>query len=131
MLEGAHNGKGLGLAFLRHVDRCRVLVHVIDGSSRDPIGDYKVINQELALFNPKLKDRKQVVVINKIDLPDVRELLPDMIEEIKRVAGHSRIIGVSAATRENVKEVMQRIRKVIDTMPKQSEFELFAEERDA
>lgn len=128
LLEGAHDGKGLGLAFLRHVDRCRVLIHVIDGNSRDPIGDFKVINQELALFNPRLKDRAQVVVINKIDLPEVKELLPDMIGEIKRLASHTRIMGVSAASGENVKELMRRVRKVIDAMPEQSEFELFAEE---
>ena len=130
LLEGAHDGKGLGLAFLRHVDRCRVLIHVIDGDSLDPIGDYKVINQELALFNPNLKDRTQVIVINKIDIPEVRELLPDMLDEIKRVCGHTRVLGISAATTENVKELMTRVRKLIDSMPKQSEFELFTEEED-
>ena len=130
LLEGAHDGKGLGLAFLRHVDRCRVLIHVIDGDSQDPIGDFKVINQELALFNPNLKDRTQVVVINKIDIPEVRELLPDMVDEIKRVCGHTRVLGISAATRENVKELMARVRKLIDSMPKQSEFELFTEEEE-
>ena len=128
LLEGAHDGKGLGLAFLRHVDRCRVLVHVIKGDSFDPIGDFIAINQELRLFNPRLADRTQVVVINKIDLPEVRELLPDMISEIKRLAGHTRIVGISAATGENVKMVMERVTKLIESMPNQSEFELFSDD---
>lgn len=63
LLEGAHSGVGLGLAFLRHVQRCRVLVHVVDGSSPDPIGDYRAIQQELELFSPKLMDKQQVSVI--------------------------------------------------------------------
>lgn len=128
LLEGAHDGKGLGLAFLRHVDRCRVLVHVIKGDSFDPIGDFIAINQELKLFNPRLADRTQVVVINKVDLPEVRELLPDMISEIKRLAGHTRIVGISAATGENVKMVMERVTKLIESMPNQSEFELFSDD---
>jgi GTP-binding protein len=130
LLEGAHDGKGLGLAFLRHVDRCRVLIHILDGDSKDPIGDFKVINQELELFNPNLKDRTQVVVINKIDIPDVKELLPEMVSDIKRISGHTRVMGISAATRENVPELMKRVRKLIDAMPSQSEFELFTEEEE-
>ena len=69
-----------------------------------------------------------MVVINKIDIPEVREMLPDMVDEIKRVCGHTRVLGISAATTENVKELMARVRKLIDSMPKQSEFELFTEE---
>lgn len=60
LLEGAHEGHGLGHHFLRHVQRCRALVHVIDGSSPDPIGDFKAINLELELFNPELTDKPQV-----------------------------------------------------------------------
>lgn len=61
LLEGAHAGVGLGLAFLRHVQRCRVLVHVVDGSSPDPVGDYRAIQQELELFSPKLMEKQQVL----------------------------------------------------------------------
>ena len=60
LLEGAHEGLGLGHEFLRHVQRCRVLVHVLDGTSRDAMGDWRAINLELELFNPELKDKKQV-----------------------------------------------------------------------
>lgn len=60
LLEGAHAGVGLGLAFLRHVQRCRALVHVVSGDSVDPVGDYRAIQQELELFSPKLMEKKQV-----------------------------------------------------------------------
>jgi GTPase involved in cell partitioning and DNA repair len=62
LLEGAHEGHGLGHAFLRHISRCRVLLHLLDGTSPDPIGDYKAIQLELELFNPALLDKPQVSV---------------------------------------------------------------------
>lgn len=66
LLEGAHEGLGLGHEFLRHVQRCRVLVHVVDGTSPDPVGDFNAINLELELFNPDLKDKPQLVAYNKV-----------------------------------------------------------------
>ncbi|CAN0457148.1 unnamed protein product, partial [Ectocarpus sp. 12 AP-2014] len=79
LLEGAHEGVGLGLAFLRHVQRCRVLVHLVSGDSVDPVGDYRAIQQELELFSPKLLKKQQVVVLNKIDLPHVRSKQIDLV----------------------------------------------------
>lgn len=70
MLEGAHTGLGLGHEFLRHIQRCRSLVHVIDGTSRDPIGDYAAVQNELLLFNPELADKPQVPA-----LPCLRDFL--------------------------------------------------------
>jgi GTP-binding protein len=107
-----------------------VLVHVICGDSDDPLGDFLAINQELELFNPALANRTQVVVINKIDIPDVREQLDDLATQIKAAAGHTRVVGISAATGERVKDVMQRVRKLVEALPAQSEFELFSEEED-
>lgn len=130
LLEGAHTGKGLGLAFLRHVQRCRVLIHVINGLSEDPIGDFQAINQELELFNPKLAKKTQVVVVNKIDVPEVRDLLPDFTAELTKLAGHNRVIGISAATGERVEELMRRVRKVVASLPAQSEMELFTDEEE-
>ncbi|EWM19905.1 gtp-binding protein obg, partial [Nannochloropsis gaditana] len=69
---------GLGLAFLRHIERCRIIIHVVDGSSLDPVGDLVAINQELVLFNPILASKPQVVALNKIDLPHVRDKVPDL-----------------------------------------------------
>eukprot|EP01041_Mallomonas_annulata_P006136 gene6136-12423_t len=117
LLEGAHEGVGLGLAFLRHIERCRVLVHVISGSSPDPMGDFVAINQELRLFNPKLALKPQVVVVNKIDIPEVRDILPDLTKEIRTAAGHNRVMGISAATGENVAELMGRLRRLVDGLP--------------
>jgi GTP-binding protein len=60
LLEGAHRGLGLGRAFLRHIERCRIIIHVVNGDSPDPVGDLVAINQELALFNPELAVKPQV-----------------------------------------------------------------------
>ncbi|HBY92474.1 MAG TPA: GTPase ObgE, partial [Chloroflexi bacterium] len=73
LIEGAHEGKGLGDRFLRHIERTRLLVHLLDGSSPDPLADFQIINQELADYNPRLASRPQFVVFNKIDLPSARE----------------------------------------------------------
>eukprot|EP00981_Chlorochromonas_danica_P008350 scaffold2136_cov170-Ochromonas_danica.AAC.4 len=125
LLEGAHEGRGLGLAFLRHIQRCRVLIHVLRGDSEDVLGDFQAINQELELFNPKLANKTQVIVLNKIDIPEVREKQLHLIRDLKKVAGHSRILPISAATGENVKELMIRVRKLVDSLPKQTYYELF------
>ena len=82
LIEGAHKGTGLGFAFLRHIERTRVLIHVIDGSSENPIADFSQVNTELALFSPRIADKPQIVAINKIDLPDVQEKLQSLTELI-------------------------------------------------
>ena len=73
LIEGAHRGVGLGHEFLRHIERTRVLIHIVDGSSPDPVGDYRRINEELRLFGKELLGKPQVVAINKIDIPEVRQ----------------------------------------------------------
>jgi GTP-binding protein len=72
LIEGAHLGAGLGTRFLRHVQRTRALVHLLDGSSPDPLADFSQVNAELALFDPGLIDKAQVVAVNKSDLPEVQ-----------------------------------------------------------
>jgi len=116
LLEGAHEGVGLGLAFLRHIERCRVLVHVV-ANSPDIVGDFRAINDELRLFNPKLAEKPQVVVLNKIDIPEVRENLSALTEQLRTEAGHSRVLAISAVTGERVKELMSRLRKLVDALP--------------
>src|SRR5438270_50764 len=76
LIEGAHEGVGLGHQFLRHVERTRVLVHIIDASSTDPAEDYATIRRELELYGHGLAERREIVALNKIDIPDVREVLP-------------------------------------------------------
>ncbi len=74
------------------MQRCRVVIHVLRGDSEDVIGDFISINQELELFNPKVLAKPQVVVVNKIDIPDVKLRLPGLIKEIKEIAGLCRPI---------------------------------------
>ena len=72
IIEGAHEGAGLGHQFLRHVERTRVLVHLLDGSQPDPVGDLETLNRELAWYSEELERKRQQVVVNKLDLPEVR-----------------------------------------------------------
>ena len=113
----AAEGAGLGPAFLRHVQRCKVLLHVVDGSSDDPIGDFVTINKELEKYDPFLATKPQVVVLNKVDIPEVKEQEAELISELKKKAGHSRILTISAATTENVKELMGRLKKFVSAQP--------------
>jgi GTP-binding protein len=73
LIEGAHAGAGLGYAFLRHVQRTRVLIHLIDGAAPDPLADFSQINTELALYDPDLGRKPQIAAVNKIDLPEAAE----------------------------------------------------------
>lgn len=115
LLEGAHEGVGLGLEFLRHIERSRVLVHLLNGNSPDPLGDFEAINQELRLFNPGLVDRPQLVVLNKIDLPDARALWPSIQGAIE--AKDLPVMAISAVTGENVKALLYRVQEMLDALP--------------
>ncbi|CAJ1945555.1 unnamed protein product [Cylindrotheca closterium] len=117
LIEGAAGGAGLGPAFLRHVQRCKVLLHVVDGSSEDPIGDFNTINNELKMYDEFLAQKPQVVVLNKIDLPDVQDKQEDLLEQLREAAGHSRVLPISAATTERVKELMGRLKKFAEAQP--------------
>jgi len=104
LIEGAHTGLGLGHDFLRHVQRTRVLIHLLDGLSDDPVADYSQINSELALFDPGLAEKPQIVALNKIDQPEVRERLPKIREAMK--AHGVEIMTVSALARTEVRELL-------------------------
>ena len=80
LIEGAHAGVGLGLDFLRHVERTRVLVHLIDGSRSDPLADMDAVNRELTEYGGGLEERDQIVAVNKVDLPEVQRRLPELRE---------------------------------------------------
>ncbi len=117
LIEGAAEGTGLGLAFLRHVRRCKVLLHVVDGSSQDPIGDFIAINKELKAYDEVLAQKSQVVVLNKIDIPEVQEKQEKLLEELKKKSGHGRVLAISAATTYRVKELMGRLKKFVSVQP--------------
>lgn len=115
LLEGAHEGVGLGLEFLRHIERCRALIHLLNGISPDPIGDFEAINQELTLFNPALADKPQIVVLNKMDLPYVRASWP-AVEEAMRRHGLP-VLAISAVTGEGVTELLHEVQILLDQLP--------------
>ncbi|SFB99371.1 GTPase ObgE [Streptomyces aidingensis] len=107
LIPGASQGRGLGLEFLRHVERCKVLVHVLDCAAletdRDPLSDLDVIEAELEAYGGGLKDRPRVVALNKTDIPDGQELA-DLVRAELRARGH-RVFDVSAVSRKGLREL--------------------------
>lgn len=118
LIEGAHQGVGLGHSFLRHVQRCRVLIHVLDGSSADPLADYNQINAELALYDERLAEKPQLVVFNKTDLPEAQEYFP-LVEEALNERG-VQVTAISAATQQGIQELIQRTFQEVDNLPPES-----------
>jgi GTP-binding protein len=109
LIEGAHAGRGLGDGFLRHIERTRVLVHMIDMAAvenRDPVHDLKSINKELRLYNPELLKRPQIIVANKMDLPEASENLKKFKKIIKK-----KVFPVSCVTGRGIKELMGEVYK--------------------
>ncbi|MDE2748902.1 MAG: GTPase ObgE [Chloroflexota bacterium] len=116
LIEGAHLGVGLGHAFLRHVQRTDIIVHILDGSAADPLADYNQIRTELALYDANLAERPEIVAVNKIDLPEAREywaLLKESLLE-RDIADP---LAISALTRENVERLIQRVFEQADNLP--------------
>ncbi len=116
LIEGASAGVGLGHSFLRHVERTRVLIHLLNGLSPDPVGDYEAINQELELFNPELMDKPQIVVLNKLDLPDVQAAWPKLARALKQ-HGVLEPLAISAVTGEGVEAVLRRAASTLVELP--------------
>jgi GTPase len=111
LIEGAHLGKGLGLQFLRHVARTRVLVHLIDGSSTEPVNNMVKINTELMLYDPLLARKQQIIVVNKIDLPVVKSRVP-VLKEMFKAAGYKPLF-ISAATGEGVDVLLAELDRIL------------------
>jgi GTPase len=116
LIEGAHTGAGLGHTFLRHIERTRLLIHLLNGLSPDPLGDYEAIIQELELFNPLLSDKPQIVVYNKMDLPEVQVGWPAMARGL-RERGVVEPLAISAATGEGVDTLIQRVATLLAELP--------------
>ncbi len=115
LIEGASTGAGLGHDFLRHVQRTRVLVHLLDGLSEDPIADYSQINTELSLFDPNLGKKPQIVALNKIDQPDVQERLDKIKKEFKKKKVE--FMTVSALARTNTRDLLIRAYQILQETP--------------
>src|SRR5699024_9499738 len=102
LIEGAHEGVGLGFQFLRHVERTRIIVHMIDLASledRDPFADYQRINKELESYGSNLIEKPQIIVANKIDMPDSEEKLEKLKEQLP---ANTEVIEISTYTQNNV-----------------------------
>ncbi len=118
LVEGAHRGVGLGFDFLRHVERTRLLIHVVDAAGvdgRDPLADYVQINEELRLYRPELAERPQIIALNKIDLPAAAEHLARLRTSIP-LPDHE-IFDISAATREGVDSLVEHLAAMLSEMP--------------
>jgi GTP-binding protein len=119
LVEGAHRGVGLGHSFLRHIQRTRVLVHLLDGGGENPLADFSQINSELALFDEFLAQKPQIVVLNKMDLPEAQERWPKIKAELE--ARGCETYAISAMTHANTRALMNRVLNVIDTLPSPTE----------
>ncbi len=118
LIEGAHTGVGLGHDFLRHVERTRVLIHVVDAAGvdgRDPVADFSQINEELRLYQPELAERPQVVALNKLDLPEAQANLQRLRRELDVPAED--LFAIAAATREGVDELLRRVATLLREQP--------------
>lgn len=128
IIEGASNGTGLGLQFLRHIERTRLLLHVIDVSGiegRNPVDDFKTINEELKSYSEKLSKRKQIIVANKIDSMQDENLYNDLEKLAKE--NNIEIFKISAVTGEGISELLKRVSQVLKGLPKE---ELYDEVED-
>jgi GTP-binding protein len=117
LIEGAHKGAGLGHKFLRHIERTRVIIHLLDGLSPNPLRDFEAINKELALFSERLAAKPQIVAFNKMDIPEVREKWPQVRDALVE-AGYG-VYPISAATGEGVWELMRAVAALLQEMPKE------------
>jgi GTPase len=115
LIEGAHMGVGLGHAFLRHVQRTRVLVHLLNGEGDDPVADYNQINIELALFDDHLRDKPQIVVYNKIDLPHVQARWLEIEKKLRGLGVQP--LAISAAAQQNLPRLRQEIMRQLAAAP--------------
>lgn len=129
LIEGAHQGVGLGHDFLRHVERTKILVHVLDASGiegRNPIEDFYKINEELIQYNPKLKEKHQIIVANKMDLFQSKEWIDKVKEEFEPL-GYE-VFPLSAATMEGINRLKYGIWEVLKDI--EIEYETFDEKAD-
>lgn len=120
LIEGAHEGVGLGHEFLRHVERTRLIVHVVDmagSEGRDPFEDWLKINEELKLYNADLEKRPQIVAANKMDMPEAEENLEKFREQVKDVRPDMEIMPISSLTRQGIQELLYRTADLLDQIP--------------
>jgi GTP-binding protein len=109
LIEGAHEGVGLGHQFLRHVERTRVIVHVLDSSSEDPVSDYETVKREMQLYDPRIIEKPEVIALNKVDVPEARE----RAESLRDAFPGREVLLISGATQEGTRDLLQRLQRLI------------------
>ena len=115
LVEGAHMGVGLGDAFLRHIQRTRVLIHLLDGMAENPLADFSQINSELALFDPGLGQKPQIVAFNKMDMPEAQARWPKVKAELEK-RGYQPV-AISALTHEELTPLLWKAFELLKTVP--------------
>lgn len=119
LIEGASEGVGLGHEFLKHIERCKILIHLVDGASvegRDPIEDLDAINSELSKYSELLKDKKQIVALNKMDLVYGDDEKDAVLSKIKKHVGEDiRVFPISAATKSGLNELLSYVLEILET----------------
>jgi GTP-binding protein len=119
LIEGAHRGVGLGHQFLRHVERARVLLHVVDATVSDPVATYESVREELELYNPALAAKPELVALNKIDRPDVRGKVPALLARFKDDFPDLKVVAVSALTTRGVDALTELMMETLAALPKE------------
>ncbi|MED4603852.1 GTPase ObgE [Paenibacillus validus] len=120
LIEGAHEGVGLGHEFLRHVERTRIILHVVDMAGtegRDPFEDWLKINEELKLYNAKLEERPQLIAANKMDIPDAEVYLESFKEQLAARGLDIPIFPISAVSKSGVQEMLYKVMDLLETIP--------------
>ena len=120
LIEGASQGVGLGCEFLRHIERTRVIIHIVDISGtegRDPVDDINKINEELKTYDPDILNKPQVIAANKTDCLD-KESLDEALEELQKAFPDSEIFPISAAVGDGIKPLLYKVKEILDGMPK-------------
>jgi len=121
LIEGAHLGTGLGHDFLRHVERTRLLLHLIDATSENPIADYTTIQQELQAYGHGLAERPQILALNKIDAASSdAEMLDEVVAQLKQLS-HKPVFLISAVTRSGLEALMNQVWQGLEQMQSQEE----------
>jgi GTP-binding protein len=115
LIQGASQGAGLGLTFLRHVERTKLLVHLLDaseGPSRDPVTDFRALNDELKAYDPLLPEKPQLLALNKMDLPSVRERAADIQMQFEKMG--YRLYLISGLTGEGIDELIEAVSEALE-----------------
>jgi GTP-binding protein len=113
LIEGAHQGAGLGIRFLRHIERTRILIHLLDAQTIDPehpLINYEIINRELQFFNPQLAQKTQIVVLNKIDLPGAATAASALVNALE----DQPVILISALNKKGIEKLTSRILELLE-----------------